>query len=93
MKTIEFYKAVTVSVPVWVDGKATNEKEDRVSMIFKSTAVVLGGLKTQPIYGSCFLDQGVTVEDLMEKFEIGDDFTDHVVLLPRDSGFFKAVFK
>lgn len=93
MKTIEFYKAVTVSIPVWKDGVATSEKEDRVSMIFKSTAEMLGGLKTQTIFGSCFLDAGVTEEQLMEKFSIGDDFTDHVVLLPRDSGFFKAVFK
>jgi hypothetical protein len=93
MKKIEFYRAVTVSIPVWVDGKATSEREDRVSMIFKSVAVVLGGLKTQPIYGSCFLDAGVTEADLLEKFAVGDDFTEHVVLLPRDSGFFKAVFK
>jgi len=88
--TISFVKAFTCIVPVWVDGKKTDDTEERVKALFVAR---LAGM-ARGTYGSCFMEPGSTVEAVEATWSTDYDYSEHLRMQPVEgSDFSKVVVK
>jgi hypothetical protein len=94
MKAIKFMKTFTCDVPVFENGEPTGERTIAVKAMFVTETVAVGGLKTQRIYGSLFLDSDITEEQANEILSADKDYSNELTFLPiEDSTFYKVVLK
>ena len=88
--TIHFVKAFTCTVPVWDDGKRTDETEERVKALFVAR---LAGI-SRGTFGSCFMEPGSTVESVESAWSTDFDYSEHLRMQPVEgSDFAKVVVK
>lgn len=88
--TINFVKAFTCTVPVWVDGKKTEDTEERVKALFVSR---LAGI-ARGTYGSCFMDRDATVETVEQDWSTEADYSEYLRMdAVEGSDFAKVVVK
>ena len=88
--TISFVKAFTCTVPVWVDGKKTEDTEERVKALFVAR---LKGI-ARGTYGSCFMDTDATVASVEQDWSADVDYSEYLRMEPVEgSDFSKVVVK
>jgi hypothetical protein len=90
MKTLKFYKAIEVQLPIWVNGEATDEKETRISVILRQETSALGGF-LQVKNGSFIAMRGYTVEQVNADFADTDDLSAEFALEDREGSDFAKV--
>ena len=88
--TISFVKAFTCTVPVWVDGKRTDDTEERVKALFVAR---LKGI-ARGTYGSFFMDTDATVSSVEQYLSADVDYSEYLRMEPVEgSDFSKVVVK
>jgi hypothetical protein len=91
MKSLTFYKAMEVEVPVWNGDERTGETETRVTVIFKESVAGRGGFQ-QNRYGSFMALRGYTVEQVNADFSEDEDLSEEFALVEREgTNFCKVV--
>jgi len=85
MKTLNFFKAVEVQLPIWENGVPTEETETRVTCMLIESISGRGGFRTTRL-GSFITVRGTTVEQVEADFpDKTEDLSEEFALEEREN--------